>query len=99
MVASGTIGWTTTAIPEDGMSEMDQQGARKEALQGVIDRVTSWQESATEGTVQEELDRGLAEASVTLTAEQRDRVAQQISDGETVDVDPLAADSEAGGPA
>jgi len=81
------------------MSEMDQQGARKAALQGVVDRVTSWQETATEGTVHEELDRGLAEAGVTLTAEQRDRVAQQISDGEPVDVDALAADSEGGGPA
>ncbi len=81
------------------MSEMDQHGARKEALRGVIDRVTAWQETATEGTVHEELDRGLAEASVTLTDEQRDRVAQQISDGEPVDVDELAADSEAGGPA
>ena len=81
------------------MSEMDQQGARTEALRGVIDRVTAWQETATEGTVHEELDRGLAEAGVTLTDEQRDRVAQQISDGEPVDVDALASDSEAGGPA
>ena len=81
------------------MSEMDQQGARTEALRGVIDRVTSWQETATEGTVHEELDRGLAEANVTLTDEQRDRVAQQISDGEPVDLDSLAADSEGGGPA
>jgi hypothetical protein len=81
------------------MSEMDQQGARSEALRGVIDRVTAWQETATEGTVQEELDRGLAEAGVTLTDEQRDRVARQISDGQPVDAEALAADSEAGGPA
>lgn len=81
------------------MSEMDQHGARREALQGVIDRVTSWQETATEGTVHEELDRGLAEAGVTLTAEQRDTVAQQITDGERVDIDELSADAEAGGPA
>jgi hypothetical protein len=81
------------------MSEMSQQDARVEALQGVVDRVTSWQESATDGTIHDELDRGLREAGVTLTDEQRDRVAQQISDGEDVDVPALASDSEAGGPA
>jgi hypothetical protein len=82
-----------------GMSEMSQQDARIEALQGVVDRVTSWQETATDGTIHAELDRGLQEAGVTLTDEQRDRVAQQISDGQEVDVRTLAADSEAGGPA
>jgi hypothetical protein len=81
------------------MSELDQHGARREALERVVERVTAWQETATEGTVHEELDRGLAEAGVTLTAEQRDDVAQRISDGERVDVDGLAADAEGGGPA
>ena len=81
------------------MSEMNQQDARVAALQGVVDRVSSWQETATDGTIHEELDRGLREAGVTLTAEQRDRVTQLISDGQEVDVQALAADSEAGGPA
>ncbi len=77
----------------------EQQDARVEALRNVVERVTSWQESATEGTVHEELDKGLAEAGVTLTPDQRDQVAGQISDGEDVDVEALAADSEGGGPA
>ncbi|QZY28792.1 hypothetical protein [Nocardioides coralli] len=77
----------------------DQQQARTEALERVVERVTSWQETATEGTVHEELDRGLREAGVTLTQDQRDRVAHQISEGEEVDVQELAADSEGGGPA
>ena len=81
------------------MTEMNQQDARTEALRGVVERVTSWQESATDGTIHDELDRGLAEAGVTLTDEQRDRVAQQISDGREVDVEALASDSEGGGPA
>ena len=81
------------------MSEMNQQDARITALRAVVDRVTSWQETATDGTIHEELDRGLQEAGVTLTGEQRDSVAQQISDGQEVDVEALAADSEAGGPA
>ena len=77
----------------------NQQDARKQALADVVERVRSWQETATEGTVHEELDRGLAEAGVTLTDEQRDRVTQQISDGQDVDIDALAADSDSGGPA
>ena len=78
---------------------MDQHDARRQALKGVIDRVTSWQETATEGTVQDELDRGLAEAGVTLTEEQKDDVVQRISDGDAVDLDMLNAYSEGGGPA
>jgi hypothetical protein len=81
------------------MTEMNQQDARVAALQGVVDRVSSWQETAPEGTIHDELDRGLREAGVTLTDEQRDQVVQQISDGQEVDVQALAADSEAGGPA
>jgi hypothetical protein len=61
--------------------------------------VSSWQETAPDGTIHDELDRGLREAGVTLTEEQRDRVVQQISDGEEVDVEALAADSADGGPA
>ena len=78
---------------------MDQHDARRQALKGVIDRVTSWQEIATEGTVQDELDRGLAEAGVTLTEEQKDDLVQRISDGDAVDLDMLNAYSEGGGPA
>ncbi len=78
---------------------MNQQDARIAALQGVVDRVSSWQETAPDGTIHDELDRGLQEAGVTLTDEQRDLVTRQISEGQEVDVDALAADSEAGGPA
>lgn len=81
------------------MSEMSQQDARVAALQGVVDRVSSWQETAPDGTIHDELDRGLQEAGVTLTSEQRDQVVRQISEGEEVDVAALASDSEAGGPA
>ena len=81
------------------MTEMNQQDARVAALQAVVDRVSSWQETAPDGTIHDELDRGLREAGVTLTDEQRDLVVQQISDGQEVDVPALAADSEAGGPA
>ena len=38
-----------------------------ETLQAVVDRVTSWQDGATEGTVAEELRRGLAEAGIEVS--------------------------------
>jgi hypothetical protein len=81
------------------MAEQDQHAARREALERVVERVSSWQETATEGTVHDELDRGLAEAGVTLTPEQRDDVAARIADGEPVELDRIAADAEGGGPA
>jgi hypothetical protein len=37
-----------------------------EAVQAVVDRVNSWQETAPEGTVEQELRSGLEEAGVTL---------------------------------
>jgi len=37
-----------------------------EAVQAVVDRVSSYQESAPEGTVEKELRAGLDEAGVTL---------------------------------
>ena len=37
-----------------------------EAVQAVVDRVSSYQESAPEGTVETELRDGLAEAGVSL---------------------------------
>jgi uncharacterized protein YpuA (DUF1002 family) len=71
---------------------MTDQDARTEALRNVVDRVTSWQETATEGTIREELDSALAEVGIDLSEAQRQRVTEQISDGEDVDVDALASE-------
>ena len=84
---------------EPNMPDMDQQATRTEALERVVERVNAWQETATEGTIHDELDRGLREAGVTLTDQQRDELAEQISSGQHVDVAAYAADSESGGPA
>jgi hypothetical protein len=65
--------------------------ARTEALRNVVDRVSSWQETATDGTIREELDRALGEVGLELSDAQRDRITQQISDGEDVDVEALAS--------
>lgn len=40
---------------------------RAEALQAVVDRVSSYQDGATEGTVERELRKGLAETGVDAT--------------------------------
>ncbi|WP_457205315.1 hypothetical protein [Nocardioides sp. P5_C9_2] len=75
------------------MTEQDASTeARTEALRNVVDRVTSWQESATDGTIRAELDSALEEVGIDLSDAQRDRVTQQISDGQDVDVEALGAE-------
>ena len=51
-----------------------------EAVQNVVDRVTSWQDGAPEGTVESELRKGLDEAGVTLSDEQITSLATSIED-------------------
>lgn len=51
-----------------------------EAVQAVVDRVTSWQDGATEGTVAEELRRGFAEAEVEVGDDDVARLADAIED-------------------
>lgn len=69
---------------------MTDQDARAQALRNVVDRVTAWQESATDGTIREELDSALDEVGIDLTDSQREQVTRQISDGQDVDVESLA---------
>lgn len=49
-----------------------------EAVQAVVDRVTSWQDGATEGTVEEELRKGASEVGVDLSADEVTRLADAI---------------------
>ena len=72
---------------------MTDQDARTEALRNVVDRVSSWQETATDGTIREELDRALAEIGLELSDAEREQITQQISDGQDVDVDALAPEA------
>lgn len=51
-----------------------------EAIQAVVDRVTSWQDGATEGTVEQELRDGFAEAGVDVPDEDVRRLADAIQD-------------------
>ena len=49
-----------------------------EAVQAVVDRVSSWQDGATEGTVEAELRKGATEVGVDLTDQDITRLAEAI---------------------
>ena len=49
-----------------------------EAAQRVVDEVASWQYSAEDGTIAEQLDRGLAQAKVSLDDDERTRILAEI---------------------
>lgn len=53
---------------------------KMEAVQAVVDRVTSWQDGATEGTVEQELRTGLEEAGVDLPEDDVVKLAEAIQD-------------------
>ena len=56
------------------------QPERLEAVQAVVDRVTSWQDGATEGTVAEELRKGASEVGIDLSEDEGTRLADAIED-------------------
>jgi hypothetical protein len=62
------------------MTEQNANTDRLEAIQAVVDRVTSWQDGATEGTVETELRDGFAEAGVDVSDEDVRRLADAIQD-------------------
>jgi hypothetical protein len=49
-----------------------------EAVQAVVDRVSSWQDGATEGTVEDELRKGATEVGVDLSDDDVSRLAEAI---------------------
>lgn len=51
---------------------------RLEAIQAVVDRVTSWQDGATEGTVAAELARGFHDAEVPVEEAEVEKLADAI---------------------
>jgi hypothetical protein len=57
----------------------DGKSAEKmEAIQAVVDRVTSWQDGATEGTVESELRKGFGQAGVDVSDDDVTRLADAI---------------------
>lgn len=49
-----------------------------EAAQRVVDEVSSWQYSAEDSAIAEQLDQGLAKAQVSLSDDERARILAEI---------------------
>ena len=61
-----------------------------QAVQAVVDRMTSYQDGAPEGTVEKELREALRETDVTLSDDQIASLVASIEDGEgTVSVSEI----------
>ncbi|WP_374457331.1 hypothetical protein [Nocardioides sp.] len=56
----------------------DVDQAATEAAQRVVDEVSSWQYSAEDAVIADQLDRGLAEAKVSLDDDERSRILAEI---------------------
>ncbi|WP_139227580.1 hypothetical protein [Nocardioides alpinus] len=59
------------------MTDETQQAAI-EAAQAVVDQVSSYQYSAEDSTIAQQLDEGLAQAKVSLDDEERTRILAEI---------------------
>ncbi len=53
---------------------------KTQAVQGVVDRISSYQDGAPEGTVEKELREGLSEAGVDLSDDDVTRLARAIEE-------------------
>lgn len=53
---------------------------KTETVQAVVDRVSSYQDGATEGTIADELRRGIKEAGVDLSDDEVQKLADAIED-------------------
>jgi hypothetical protein len=56
----------------------DYESEQIEAIQVVIDRVSSWQDGATERTVEEELRDGFDEVAVEVAPDDVTKIAEAI---------------------
>ncbi|SDE24544.1 hypothetical protein SAMN05421872_117116 [Nocardioides lianchengensis] len=59
-------------------NESSERAVQLEAVQAVVDRVSSWQDGATEGTVASELRKGATEVGVELTEDEIEKLADAI---------------------
>lgn len=64
-----------------------------EAVQAVVDRVASYQETAPEGTVVEALREGFGEAGVEVSSTDTDKIAEAIEADGSIPVGDLLGSS------
>lgn len=73
----------------------NDRSVKVEAVQAVVDRITSWQDGAPEETVREELLKGLSEARLEVPPSFVDDVVRRVRDStEHFDVEPLLSASD-----
>lgn len=60
----------------------DYESTEIEAIQGVVDRVSSYQDGATEVVVEEELRKGFDEVAIEVEPDDVTKLAEAIDDGE-----------------
>jgi hypothetical protein len=66
-------------VPDGGRGYVGGMSDEKmEAIQAVVDRVTSWQDGAPEGTVEAELRDGFGEAGVDVSDDDVQKLADAI---------------------
>ena len=71
------------------------RSVKVEAVQAVVDRITSWQDGATEETVRQELLQGLSDAQLEVPSTFVDEVVRRVRDNtEHFDVEPLLTATE-----
>ncbi len=77
-------------VDETSADRGGDRPARVEAVQAVVDRITSWQDGATEDVVRAELLKGLSEAGVEVPEGVVAEVVRRVrADTEHFDVEPL----------
>jgi len=76
------VGYTGLMTDENQITENTDPSLdeRVQAIQAVVDRVTSWQDGATEGTVEQELRSGFGEAGVDVSDDEVRKLADAIQD-------------------
>ena len=67
----------TALASVESMTDETQQAAT-EAARAVVDQVSSYQYSAEDSTIAQQLDKGLAEAKVSLDDDERTRILAEI---------------------
>lgn len=65
-------------MTDETVDRPDVDEAKVAALQGVVDRLASWQDGAEEKTLRQELDEGLDEAGIDVDEDVRERIVEHL---------------------
>lgn len=68
----------------------EEQAAKTEAAEHVVERAEGWDPGAEPSTVASNLQEGFAEAGVDVDPDEVERIAQDVHEQKDTDVDPGA---------